>query len=215
MDSEKIRLYICEDSDDFAEQLTRALPKLGPIEIVGRAREGGQCVSDPALMQADVLLLDLEMPGRDGLWVIGQVAGRGPEILVLTSFADEDRVFEALRGGAAGYLVKGVGLRRLTRAIGDVASGGTVIEPALAARFWNLFLASIGRAPRDPWNLTDEEKEVLTLVGKGLSNPEIGSTLGKSRSSVKRVLESVYTKMAVHSRVEAVTKALAAGVIEL
>jgi DNA-binding NarL/FixJ family response regulator len=136
-------------------------------------------------------------------------------VLILTTFADADKVLEAMRRGAAGYLVKGVGADRLLAAVREVAAGGTVIEPRLARRFWNLFEASRGHADPDALGLSDDEVTVLNLVARGLTNPEVGHTLGTTRRRVKAHLESIYVKLAVSSRVEAVLKATAAGLVEL
>jgi DNA-binding NarL/FixJ family response regulator len=165
----------------------------------------------------DVLLLDLELPGMDGLELLARLPGppAGPEVLILTTYADADRVFEAMRRGAAGYLVKGVRSERLAEAIAEVAAGGTVIEPRLAKRFWNLFRASRGGGSRQTLDLTEAEVEVLTLVARGLTNPEVGATLGTSRRRVKSHLEAIYRKLGVSSRVEAVLQATAVGLISL
>jgi len=160
--------------------------------------------------------LDLELPGMDGIEVTQDLTPtqRGMEILVLTSFADESKVFEAIRAGAAGYLVKGLAPSSLQQAIREVLAGGTVIEPRLAKRFWNLFASERGKE-NSQYGLTPEELEVLTLVGRGLSNPETAQALGASRRSIKSHLEKIYRKLDVSNRVEATVRALRAGLIEL
>jgi len=164
----------------------------------------------------DLLLLDLELPGMDGIQVIERLLPVCPglEILVLTSFADEGKVFEAMRAGAAGYLVKGIAPGRLRAAIGEVLQGGTVIEARLAKRFWNYFASVKGHGGQS-YGLTAEELEVLTLVGRGLSNPEAADALGRTRRAIKTHLERIYRKLEVSGRVEATVKALSAGLIDL
>ena len=120
-----------------------------------------------------------------------------------------------MRRGAAGYLVKGVDADRLCEAIREVASGGTVIEPRLARRFWSLFEASRGTTPLHGPGLTVEGREVLTLVARGLTNPEVSATTGQTRRRVKTHLESIYRKLGVAGRVEAVLKATSAGLIQI
>jgi len=212
-----ISLYICEDNFEYARNLESYLPKLGDFKIVGKAANGDEAVKDESLYRADLLLLDLEMPGKDGIWVIEQLATRNPkpEILVLTSFKSEQKVFFAIKKGASGYLGKGESLKKIIKAIKDILQGGVVIDSSLAARFWRLFNASLGKCEEVPWALTSEELDILTFVAKGLSNPEVGRIMGYSRTKVKKLLHSVYTKLGVNSRVEAVILALKAGLIEL
>ena len=155
-------------------------------------------------------------PGIGGIEVVQRLRPMLPalEILILTSFADESLVFEAVRQGAAGYLVKGLSPAELERGILEVAAGGTVIEARLARRFWNFFASVQGREQQG-YGLSAEELEVLTLIGRGLTNPEAAQALGATRRAIKKVLERIYRKLGVSSRVEATVKALQAGLIEL
>jgi DNA-binding NarL/FixJ family response regulator len=163
-----------------------------------------------------VLLLDIELPGMSGLAVVAALGGRTPaEILMLTTFDDERKVYQAVCGGAAGYLTKRSPVARIALAIRDVHAGGTVIDPGLARRFWNYFQSQAGRAAADPYGLTADEREVLSLVGRGLTNPEVGRTVGRTRRAVKVDLERIFRKLGVGNRVDAVVKAVAAGLIEL
>jgi DNA-binding NarL/FixJ family response regulator len=100
-------------------------------------------------------------------------------------------------------------------AVRDVHAGGTVIDPSLARRFWNLFRSQEGHVPADPYGLTPDEVEVLALVGRGLTNPEVGRAIGRTRRAVKFDLERIYRKLGVTSRVDAVVKAVAAGLVKL
>ncbi len=104
----RLQLYICEDSLDFIQSLERYLPRLGEVEIVGVAQSAEQALADSALWRAEVLLLDIEMPGKGGLWAIDPIVAHEPhpEILMLTTHASEEKVFLAIKSGAAGYLVK-------------------------------------------------------------------------------------------------------------
>ncbi len=212
------RVLICEDDPRYSRLLAKVLGAADGVEVVGQHPSGEAACR--ALRQArqppDLLLLDLELPGMDGIGVIEAALPLHPglEILVLTSFADEAKVFEAMRAGAAGYLVKGIAPEQLVRAIGEVLRGGTVIEARLARRFWNYFASVKGRGGQ-PHGLTAEELEVLTLVGRGLSNPEAAEALGASRRTIKTHLERIYRKLGVSGRVEATVKALAGGLIEL
>lgn len=213
-----IRIQVCEDDPRFRALLCRVLSGVEGFVLAGETVSGEDLcrqlvgASDPP----DLLLLDLELPGMSGIDVVRTLtpALPGLEILILTTFADENRVFEAMRAGAAGYLVKGIAPRQLEAAIREVMAGGVVIEPRLARRFWNLFSASRGQSS-DSRGLTSEELEVLTLVGRGLSNPEAARVLGESTRAVKTTLQSIYRKLGVSGRVEATVVALQAGLITL
>jgi two-component system response regulator DegU len=210
------RILVCEDDARFRRLLVRVLTEVDEFDLLGEVDSGEEACRRLETTRPDLLLLDLELPGISGLEVIERVAPlpRRPEILVLTTFTDEAKLFEAMRLGAAGYLVKGVAPSRLESAIREVLAGGTVIEPSLARRFWSYFASARGRSAVD-YGLTEEELQVLTLVGRGLSNPEAARVLGSSRRTVKAHLEAIYRKLGVTSRVEATVKALQAGLIEL
>ncbi|MBU1239985.1 response regulator transcription factor [Myxococcota bacterium] len=212
-----LNVYICEDSKEFQENLTRFLPKFGDISVVGNAWSAEEALADASLALADVMLLDLEMPGKGGLWAIGQIVAREnpPEILVLTTHQAADSVFLAITRGAAGYIIKGAPFKKLVAGIQDIAQGGTVIDPELASRFWHMFSSSVGFGQEVSWSLTEGEIDILTMVAKGLSNPEVGEALGKSRTNVKKILARIFKKLSVNSRVEAVTMALRAGIISM
>lgn len=216
------RILICEDDPRFRRLLVKVLEQVGDFEVIGQVATGEEVFPRVAAGRPDLLLLDLELPGISGMEVIRRLfesCGGDPrppqlEVLVLTSFADESRLFEAMQHGAAGYLVKGIAASKLELAVREVMAGGTVIEPSLARRFWNYF-ASVRGVSETSYGLTEEELEVLTLVGQGLSNPEAARVLGASRRTIKSHLERIYRKLGVSGRVEAAVKALQAGLIEL
>ena len=214
----KHRVFCCEDDPRTRALLTKILSKAPGLTLVGEAPAAEEVIRalDDGL-GVDVLLLDLELPGMQGLELVEHLPPppKGPEILILTSFNDENRVFRAMKSGAAGYLVKGVGTARLLSAVNEVALGGTVIEPRLARRFWNLFQASVGHAPSDPFGLDEDELQVLSLLAKGLTNPEMGDLLHQGRRKIKLILERLYEKMQVKSRVEAVVAGFKAGLLDL
>ncbi len=212
-----VRLFVCEDDHRLRSRLCRLLRGGKGLSVVGEAASAEEAEPHLGEGAVDLLLLDLELPGMDGMSLLGRLAGPpvGPEVLILTTFADSGKVLEAMRLGAAGYLVKGIAGSRLIEAVREVAAGGTIIEPRLARRFWNLFEASRGRRSQGALGLTEEEVTVLNLVARGLTNPEVGRTLGTTRRQVKGRLESIYRKLGVRSRVEAVLKATAAGLVDL
>lgn len=215
--SGSVRTFVCEDDHRLRAHLCRLLDRDRSIHRVGEASSAEEAEPRLGSGMVDVLLLDLELPGMDGLELLARLPcpPQGPEVLILTTFADADKVLEAMRRGAAGYLVKGVSADKLLAALREVAAGGTVIEPQLARRFWNLFESSKGQRDPGSLGLNDDEVTVLNLVARGLTNPEVGHTLGTTRRRVKAHLESIYRKLDVSSRVEAVLKATAAGLVEL
>jgi DNA-binding NarL/FixJ family response regulator len=211
-----IRIALCEDDPRFRSVLARVLGAVPDFELCGEVASGEEACRLVASVDLELLLLDLELPGMSGIDVVRSVAPVKPglEILILTTFAEEARVFEAMRGGAAGYLVKGIAPRQIEAAIREVMAGGTVIEPRLARRFWNLFSSAQGQSPLAA-QLSEEEIAVLELVARGLSNPEAARALGATTRAVKAHLESTYRKLGVAGRVEATVTALRAGLIKL
>ena len=212
-----IRVYLVEDQPRLLRDLKRALARRPGLEVVGAALDGETALSEIAGAAPDVLVLDLELPGLSGLDVLGRLGqvDVDVEVLIWTAFQDEERVFEAIRGGASGYLLKDSPPDRIEEAIVEVHRGGTVLQPVIARRFLNLF-RSLGRSSAgDDCPLSGEEREVLQVVGRGLSNREAGDVLDLTRRRVRSHLRRIYHKLEVRGRVEAVTRAVSRGWIEL
>jgi DNA-binding NarL/FixJ family response regulator len=217
---DQTRIFLVEDQPALLKNLVKALGLFPELEIVGTAQEGERAVEEILALKPQLVLLDLELPGIDGIEVTQRVKRRTSEveILILTSFDDEQKVYEAIQKGASGYLVKRVGPEKIRSAIQEVMNGGTVLEPIIAKRFWNYFqsVQGSGAKPNDnPWGLTAVEFDVLTYVAKGLSNAEVGHVMTLERRTVRTHLSHVYKKMGVNSHVEAVVLALRAGLVEL
>jgi DNA-binding NarL/FixJ family response regulator len=213
------RVFVIEDQPQLLRNLLKVLATWPELEVVGSAQEGEAGVEQVATLKPDLLLLDLELPGIDGLEVTRRVKRGGApiEVLILTSFDDETRVYEAMQAGASGYLVKRVGPEKIRSGIQEVMLGGTVLEPIIARRFWNHF-HSVQAKPQgagDPWGLTPVELDVLRYVARGLSNAEVGQVMSLERRSVRTHLGRVYRKLGVNSHVDAVVLALKAGLVEL
>lgn len=222
---ERTRVFIVEDQPPLLKNLVKALSLYPELEIVGTSGEGEDAVRQILALMPQLVLLDLELPGIDGIEVTRRVkrATAEIEILILTSFDDEQKVYEAVQAGASGYLVKRVGPEKIRNGIADVMAGGTVLEPIIARRFWNYF-NSVRAAPspeqqaepdRNPWGLNEREFDVLRYVTKGLSNAEVGKVMSIERRTVRTHLGHIYKKMGVNSHVEAVVMALRAGIVEL
>jgi DNA-binding NarL/FixJ family response regulator len=213
---EKIPLFVVEDQPAFLKGLTKILSTFPEVELVGTAMNGDTALKELPKSGARVALVDIELPGIDGLSLVSQLRAAHVvcELLMLTSFVNEEKVFEAMQRGAAGYLVKGASAERLHAAILSVNEGGTVIEPKLAKTFWSYF-KGVESPPRADPILTAEELELLTLVGKGLSNAETGSVLGLPRRNVRTRLQKIYDKLGARSHVDAVVVALRRGLIQI
>lgn len=217
---ERTRVYVVEDQPQLLKNLVKVLGTFPELEVVGTSQDGEEAVEDIVRVHPELVLLDLELPGLNGLQVTQRVKRRAPEveILILTSFEDEQKVYEAIQAGASGYLVKRVGPEKIRSGIREVMEGGTVLEPLIARKFWNYFQSLQARPPEkkeNPWGLKPLEFEVLRYVAKGLSNAEVGQVMTLERRTVRTHLSHIYKKMGVNSHVEAVVLALRAGIVEL
>ncbi|MDY7231458.1 response regulator transcription factor [Hyalangium rubrum] len=217
---DRTRVYVVEDQPNLLKNLVKVLATYEELEVVGTSQDGEEAVEDIVRVRPQIVLLDLELPGINGIQVTQRVKRRASEveILILTSFEDEQKVYEAIQAGASGYLVKRVGPEKIRSGIKEVMEGGTVLEPIIARRFWNYFQSIQARPPEkkeNPWALTPIEFEVLRYVAKGLSNAEVGQVMTLERRTVRTHLSHIYRKMGVNSHVEAVVLALRAGVVDL
>lgn len=215
----RTRLFVVEDQPALLRQLVKALSAYPELEVIGTSMEGMPALEQIAAGRPDLALLDLELPDLDGLELTRRLRHASPfvEVLILTAFDDERKVYEAMLAGASGYLVKRVGPEKIRDAIREVMAGGTVLEPIVARRFWNYFqsVQATPPAPENPWGLSEVELEVLLYVAKGLSNAEVGKAMSLQHRSVRTHLLHVYRKMGVNDRVEAVVLALRSGCVRL
>jgi DNA-binding NarL/FixJ family response regulator len=209
-----IRLLLVEDQPAILEQQKRLLEKFAELEIVASARDGKTALELVRQHAPAVVLLDLGLPDIDGIEVIKQIKQHHGqvEILVFTIFEEEARVLQAVQAGASGYLLKGTPAERIVEAIGEVNSGGSVIQPRLARRLLQHF--HVARTPTKGPALSPRETEILEIIGKGLSNQATAEVLGLSRATVRTHLEHIYAKLEVSNRTEAVTEAIRRGLIE-
>jgi DNA-binding NarL/FixJ family response regulator len=204
----------------------KILQESAEIEVIGTALSGEALLELLEAGQPDVILQDLGLPGMSGIDVTRTVKRRWPqvEVLIFTIFDEEEKVIEAVKAGASGYLLKGTTAERMVDAIREVRSGGSVIQPNLARRLLRHFHVPVEAAPPQPSAhreeppprpLTEREVEILRLIAKGLSNNEAAGVLGLSRATVRTHLEHIYEKLEVTNRVEAVTEGLRKGLIEM
>ncbi len=210
---EQIRVLIADDHAYFRKGL-RALLKFVPeVEVVGEAADGDEAVAQAAALQPDLILMDLHMPGCGGLGATEEILRMSPHVgvLMLTMLEDDESLFAAMRVGARGYLLKGADRVELARAIRAVRNGEAIFSPAMAQR-----LSSFFGQPRQPGappfpELSEREREVLALVGRGLSNGEIAARLHISGKTVRNHITNIFAKLEVSERSEAIARARAAG----
>jgi NarL family two-component system response regulator LiaR len=215
-ESDPIRVFIAEDHAIVRKGI-RALLTLEPgIEVVGEASNGVEAVRRIESLQPDVVLMDLVMPEMDGIEAIRQVIARHPEahILVLTSFATDDKVFPAIKAGAMGYLLKDSEPREVVRAIRQVHRGESSLHPRIARKLMRELSQAGGQPPTtDP--LTARELEVLRLVAQGKSNRQIASDLVITVGTVRVHVSSILSKLHLASRTQATLYALREGLASL
>lgn len=209
-----IRVLIADDHAVVRQGLKTFLELQDDIEVVEDVADGEAAVAAVERESPDVVLMDLVMPGVDGVEAIRRIKEGRPQarVLVLSSFLDDERLFPAVRAGAAGYLLKDVEPRELVKAIRTVHGGEALLHPAVAARLMDEFAA--GPAEPNADGLTDREREVLTLIARGLSNKLIARELSISEKTVKAHVSSILGKLGVSDRTQAALYAVRSGLVE-
>jgi DNA-binding NarL/FixJ family response regulator len=212
-----IRVCLVEDQTIVRHGLRSLLALIGDIEVVAEAADGEEAIEAIEREKPDVVILDLRMPKLDGLGVLQRLRERGTSrpTLILTTFDDDTMLFEAVRAGAKGWLLKDVSLERLTDALRTVASGGTCIEPVITERIMRALERSnvSFESAQLPEALTDREKTILRLLAGGYSNREISQLLDITDGTVKNHISNVLAKLGVRDRTRAVLKAIDNGYI--
>ena len=209
---EPIRILIADDHAGFRSGLAALLETQADLELVGEAGAGDVAVAQALALQPDVVLMDLNMPGLDGIAATRRIVDTSPHIavLVLTMADNDSAVFDALRAGARGYLLKGADRVELTRAVRAVASGEAIFGPDVARRLMAYFADAPARAQAFP-ELSDREREVLELIARGMSNQQIVDRLVISPKTVRNHISNIFSKLQVRDRAEAVVRAREAG----
>jgi DNA-binding NarL/FixJ family response regulator len=211
---ETVRVLIADDHPLFREGMIGRLGRVGDITVVGEAASGDEAVQLARELDPHVILMDIKMPGLNGIEATREIRKAGPvvSVLVLTMFEDDDSVFAAMRAGAKGYLLKDSGGEEMVHAIRAVASGEAVFGSGVAERIIGFFSAPRPAAPRRAFpELTEREEEVLSLVARGKSNQEIAKQLFVSLKTVRNHVSNILLKLQVADRAQAVIRARDAG----
>ena len=216
----KLRLLLVDDQSLFREALRTLLSLQADFEIVAEAENGERAVALARVHKPDVILMDLRMPVMGGVEATRRVLAVVPStrVVVLTTFEEDEEIFEALRSGAVGYLLKACSADKLNESVRAAAKGASVLEPAVTARVMaelNRLSAREGRKPTqalsDP--LSERELAVLQLLTEGCSNKEIGSRLNITEGTVKNHMTNVLGKLGVLDRTQAALRAREMGLI--
>jgi NarL family two-component system response regulator LiaR len=216
MMGQAIRVLVVDDHDIVREGLRAMLESKGGIEVIGEAGDGEQAVIQARRLQPDVILMDLEMPRKNGISAIYDIIAEQPDarILVLSSFSDDSQIVESMRAGALGYLLKTAKLDDLTTAIRQIYNGETPLNPLVARRL----VASISSPRAEPRLievLTDRELMILPMVVRGMTNKEIGDRLGIALRTVGTHIGNMIHKAEVENRVQLSMLAVRQGLTSL
>lgn len=219
---DKIKLLLVDDQTLFVESLKTVLrTRAKDMIVIGVANDGPTALMMVATEQPDIILMDVRMPGMNGVETTSQIKEKYPwiKVLMLTTFDDDDYVVEALKLGAVGYLLKDMPPADLIKAIREIYEGGVLISPKVAAKIVDKLVSPIGKrrnldseANLLVNDLSNREKEVLRLLAQGLDNKEIATRLFIAEQTVKNHVSVIYSKLGVHDRVQALRKADEIGI---
>jgi two-component system NarL family response regulator len=219
-DDRRLRVLIVDDHALFRRGLQMVLGGEPDIEVVGEASDGGEAVEKAKALKPDVVLMDVRMPRRSGIEAAGEIRAELPEakILMLTTSDEEADLYEAIKAGASGYLLKEISIEEVPDAIRSVWSGQSRISPSMASKLLTEFAAMSQRA-NDPKaagaQLTPREMQVLRLVAQGLNNKDIADQLFISENTVKNHIRNILDKLHLHSRMEAVVYAVKEKLLDI
>jgi DNA-binding NarL/FixJ family response regulator len=213
-----IKILICDDQDLVCEGLKGILSTDAELKIVGIVNDGAEALEKIPACQPDLVLMDLKMPVMNGVQATRQIRQQYPyiEVLVLTTYDADEWVFDAIRAGARGYLLKDTPRDRLIAAIKEAAAGKTPVDPGVAGKLFahvNQQIAVPDTAITS--QLSEREKEVLGLLGKGLSNAEIAERVYLSEGTVRNYVSSIFEKLGVEDRTQAAVLAIRCGLTNL
>lgn len=212
-----IRVLVCDDQAVVCDGLEMILNADPEIEVVGTAYDGAEAVEQVSRAHPDVVLMDLKMPGMNGIQATREIRQKAPDtkVLVLTTFGDDEWVFDAIRSGAAGYLLKGASRQDLVRAVKGTAGGQTHIDPAVAGKLFDHVAHSAFQQDTALLDaLSERELEVLKLLAHGLTNAEIAERLFLTRGTVRNYISAILAKLGAEDRTQAAIIALQHGLVK-
>lgn len=214
MSAEKIRVLIADDHPLFRDGIRTLLLASPDMELVGEAENSSEAMQLAAQLQPDVILMDIQMPGINGIEATRQIIHASPHIAVLmvTMFDDDQSVFSAMRAGARGYILKGAKHDEMQRAIRAAANGEAIFSPTVAGRMMEFFanILPVRETQIFP-ELSEREREILDLIAQGYKNPEIAERLVLSPKTVRNYVSNILSKLQVADRAQAILKARGAG----
>ena len=217
--SERLRVMVVDDHALFRRGLEMVLQQEGDIELVGEASDGEEVVQRAQELMPDVILMDVRMPKKSGIEAATEIKDTLPhvKILMLTISDEEADLYEAIKGGAAGYLLKDASTDEVAQAVRVVADGQSLISPSMAMKLLDEFkqMSRTDRSQPATPRLTERELEVLRLVAHGLNNREIAKQLFISENTVKNHVRNILEKLQLHSRMEAVMYAVREKLLEI
>ncbi|HLH61597.1 MAG TPA: response regulator transcription factor [Ktedonobacteraceae bacterium] len=212
MDS--LRVLIADDHPLFRKGIRTLLAATPDIEVIGEATTGQEAIELASAVQPDVILMDLQMPGINGIEATRQVLHTSPHvrILVVTLFEDDGSVFTALRAGARGYVLKDAKEEDMLRAIRAVGRGEAIFSPAIATRLMDYFATPRPTVAKELFpTLSEREREILQLIARGLTNSDIARQLSLSVKTVSNYVSNIFSKLQVTDRAQAIIRARDAG----
>jgi DNA-binding NarL/FixJ family response regulator len=217
---EPIRVLVVDDHALFRRGLEMVLAQESDIEVVGEAGDGAEAVEKAADLLPDVVLMDVRMPRRSGIEACTAIKDVTPStrIIMLTISDEENDLYDAIKAGATGYLLKEISIDEVATAIRAVAGGQSLISPAMASKLLTEFATLVKREDRQQVpapRLTDRELEVLRLVARGLNNKDVAKQLFISENTVKNHVRNILEKLQLHSRMEAVVYAVREKLLEI
>lgn len=213
MNTDPIRILVADDDQEFRQGLQALLRTVDRVTVIGEAATGAEAIEHVAESQPDLVLMDLSMPGINGIEATRTITNSSPHVavLMLTMFEDDDSVLAAMRAGARGYILKGAARAEIVRTIEGAAEGGVIFGPGVARRALSRF-ALPNAQPEAPFpQLTTRERDILTRVAGGLNNDAIARELFLSPKTVRNHVHNIYSKLQIQSRAEAIAQARDAG----
>ncbi len=220
----KIRLLIVDDHQVVREGLSSILTTRGDIEVVGMARDGREAVEKARQLSPDVVLMDISMPGMNGVEATRQIKKENPQtgIVVLSMYAEEEYIFDLVRAGAAGYLLKDADSSQIVNAIRAISRGESMIHPVVVSKILTEFSqlsdhprVKVERQEQRKYDLSDREITVLQLVAEGKTNKEIAKDLRISEKTIKNHIRNIFRKLSVSDRTKAAIHAVKEGLIDI